>query len=227
MLRLAIIGIVLAGVALFSGSARAADPAEGAVTFQHDVLPVLAKHCQYCHRPGQVAAMSFLTYETTRPWAAQIKAMLTAKKMPPLVGSPHYTVLTRGEGLTQTEIETLVTWVDYGAQEGTARAPSESSNRFAWVPAYPGARLENIRTVQKRDQRSYGYHFQVKDESAKVRKFYESNLKNAGFTVIGKSGANGKSWDLYAENPDRTRSIDVNGNAQPQGVNVGVMAVVR
>jgi len=46
--------------------------------------------------------------------------MVTAKKMPPSVGSPHYTVLTRGEGLTQTEIETLVKWVDQGAQEGTA-----------------------------------------------------------------------------------------------------------
>lgn len=227
MLRLAITGTILAGVALFTDSPTTADAAEEAVTFQHDVLPILAKYCHNCHRPGQVAPMSFLTYETTRPWATQIKAMVTAKKMPPLVGSPHYTVLTRGEGLTQTEIETLVTWVDHGAPEGTARAPSESSNRFAWVPAYPGARLENIRTVQNRDQRGYGYHFQVKDESAKVRKFYESNLKSAGFTVIGKSGANGKSWDLYAENPDRTRSIDVNGNAQPEGVNVGVIAVVR
>jgi len=67
----------------------------------------------------------------------------------------------------------------------------------------------------------------VKDDGAKVREFYENNLKSAGFTGIGKSGATGKSWDLYAENPDRTRSIDVNGNAQPEGVNVGVMAVVR
>jgi len=65
--------------------------------------------------------MSFLTYGTTRPWAAQIKAMVMAKKMPPAVGSPHYTVLTRGEGLTQAEITTLVKWVDDGAPEGTAR----------------------------------------------------------------------------------------------------------
>ena len=65
--------------------------------------------------------MSFLTYETTRPWASQIKVMVAAKKMPPVVGTPHYTVLTRGEGLTQAEISTLVKWVDNGAPEGTAR----------------------------------------------------------------------------------------------------------
>ena len=65
--------------------------------------------------------MYFLTYETTRPWASQIKVMVAAKKMPPVVGTPHYTVLTRGEGLTQAEISTLVKWVDNGAPEGTAR----------------------------------------------------------------------------------------------------------
>ena len=108
-----------------------------------------------------------------------------------------------------------------------ADTTSENSTRFAWVPSYPGAQLENIHTAQNGDQLRYGYNFQVKDQGTKVREFYERNLKSAGFTVIGKGGAKGKSWDLYAENPDRTRSIDVNGNAQQEGVNVGVMAVVR
>jgi hypothetical protein len=49
--------------------------------------------------------------------------MVTAKKMPPAVGSPHYTVLTRGEGLTRAEITILVGWVDDDAPEGTARDP--------------------------------------------------------------------------------------------------------
>jgi hypothetical protein len=120
MLRLTITGTILVGVALLTTVPRGADAAEQPITFQRNVLPILAKYCQNCHRPGQVAPMSFLTYETTRPWAKQIKAVVTAKGMPPLVGSPHYTVLTRGEGLTQAEIETLVKWVDQGAPEGTA-----------------------------------------------------------------------------------------------------------
>jgi hypothetical protein len=120
MLRLTITGTMLVGVALFTGFPRRADAAAEPITFQRNVLPILAKYCQNCHRPGQVAPMSFLTYETTRPWAKQIKAVVTAKKMPPLVGSPHYKVLTRGEGLTQAESETLVKWVDHGAPEGTA-----------------------------------------------------------------------------------------------------------
>ena len=120
ILRFTIGMTILAGMVPFTGIARAADATEGRVTFRRDVLPILAKHCQNCHRPGQVAPMSFLTYETTRPWARQIKAVVTVKKMPPLVGSPHYMVLTRGEGLTQAEISTLVKWVDEGAPEGSA-----------------------------------------------------------------------------------------------------------
>ena len=111
MKRFALVALFI-GVALSLGIAKAA---ARPVTFQRDVLPILAKHCQDCHRPGQVAPMSFLTYQTTRPWAPQIKALVRDKKMPPVVGTPHYTVLTKGEGLTEAEIITLGKWVDDGA----------------------------------------------------------------------------------------------------------------
>jgi len=53
------------------------------VTFHRDVLPILQQHCQTCHRPGQVAPMSFLSYQTARPWAKAMKAAVLARKMPP------------------------------------------------------------------------------------------------------------------------------------------------
>src|SRR5208282_2564212 len=40
-----------------------------APTFYKDVLPILQDHCQACHREGEIAPMSFMTYEQTRPWA--------------------------------------------------------------------------------------------------------------------------------------------------------------
>ena len=33
------------------------------VTFNKDVLPILEKNCQSCHRPGQIAPLPLLTYE--------------------------------------------------------------------------------------------------------------------------------------------------------------------
>ena len=119
-----------AGILFVSGAISAAAVS---TTFTQDVQPILAKHCQSCHSPGQVAPMSFLTYTATKPWAAKIKEVVLAKKMPPVIGTPHYSVLTRGEGLTQSEINTLVKWVDEGAVEGAANgaktAPAEQKRK--------------------------------------------------------------------------------------------------
>ncbi len=107
--------------ALLAATGSAADLADGRVTYNRDVLPIFEKNCMGCHRPGQIAPMSFLTYETTRPWAPQIKAVVLAKKMPPAVTSPHYIMLTKEDGLTQAEVDTIVKWVDGGAAQGTAQ----------------------------------------------------------------------------------------------------------
>ena len=75
--------IVLAGTLLGASlvaapqTTRLADTsaagAAATATFYKDVLPVLQKNCQSCHRPGEVAPMSLLTYEQARPWARAIK----------------------------------------------------------------------------------------------------------------------------------------------------------
>src|SRR5580658_7136087 len=51
-----------------------------AATFNKDVLPILQKHCQSCHRPGQLAPMSLLGYTEARPWAKAIKAAVVTQK---------------------------------------------------------------------------------------------------------------------------------------------------
>src|SRR6187401_2395632 len=59
------------------------------VTFNKDVLPILQKNCQVCHRPGEIGPMSFLTYEGTRPWAKAIKEAVLTRKMPPWFADPE------------------------------------------------------------------------------------------------------------------------------------------
>ena len=41
-------------------------------TFARDVLPILQRSCQVCHRPDMFTPMSLLTYEDVRPWARAI-----------------------------------------------------------------------------------------------------------------------------------------------------------
>src|ERR1700681_2065166 len=106
----------------FCGSAAVlATDQSSAVTFTKNVLPVLQKNCQSCHRPGQVAPMSLLTYQEARPWAKAIKAAVTARKMPPWFADPSYGHFLNDRSLKQTDIDTLVKWADSGAAEGNPK----------------------------------------------------------------------------------------------------------
>src|SRR5215469_12731964 len=92
------------------GSAAVAAPSASTTTYYKDVLPVLQKNCQGCHRPGEAAPMSLLTYDQTRPWAKAIRAAVLTKKMPPWFADAHYGKFTNDRSLTQKEIDTIVSW---------------------------------------------------------------------------------------------------------------------
>jgi hypothetical protein len=120
----------IAGV-LLGGSVAAQAASE--VTFNKDVLPILQKNCQVCHRPGEIGPMPFLTYEGTRPWAKAIKAAVASRKMPPWFADPRYGHFANEKRLTDTEIATLSNWADNGALEGDARdKPAPVQFREGW-----------------------------------------------------------------------------------------------
>jgi hypothetical protein len=88
------------------------------VTFSRDVLPILQKNCQTCHRPGEVAPFSLLTYGDARPWARAIKKAVSSRQMPPWFAADGYASYSNDKRLAQSEIETIVAWVDQDATEG-------------------------------------------------------------------------------------------------------------
>ena len=63
---------------------------------------------------------------------------------------------------------------------------SEGSNRFAWVPRYPGATTENISTKQTHDQLSYGINFRTADDLKPVLTFDRDQLQSAGCNGEGQ-----------------------------------------
>jgi hypothetical protein len=65
-------------------------PAASPPTFYKDVLPILQKNCQTCHRPGEVGPMGLLNYAEARPWAKAIKAAVVSQTMPPWFADPHF-----------------------------------------------------------------------------------------------------------------------------------------
>ena len=113
-----ILRAVLAVVALVAGVVVTAD--SPSVTFHKDVESILQKNCQTCHRPGQVAPMSFMTYESARPYARAMKAAVLSRKMPPWFADPQYGPYLNDRSLSQPDIDTIVSWADAGAPEGPA-----------------------------------------------------------------------------------------------------------
>src|SRR5271165_3984161 len=114
-------------------SVAMASAATTQVTFYKDVLPVLQKNCQTCHRPGEAAPMSFLTYDSTRAWAKAIKSAVLTKKMPPWFADAHYGHFSNDRSLSQQEIDTLVAWADSGAKEGD---PKDAPKPIDWVQGW-------------------------------------------------------------------------------------------
>jgi hypothetical protein len=88
------------------------------VTFARDVAPIVYENCVYCHRPGEVAPFSLLTYKDARPWARSIRQQVSQRHMPPWKADPHYGDFQNNKRLSDRDIDTIVAWVDGGAKEG-------------------------------------------------------------------------------------------------------------
>jgi hypothetical protein len=105
-------------------------------TFDKDVAPILFKSCANCHRPGQIAGgSSFLSYESTRPWADSIKEKVLKREMPPWPADPNGSVKFRNDPrLSEEEIETLSNWVKAGAPKGNdAELPPAPTFAEGWL----------------------------------------------------------------------------------------------
>jgi hypothetical protein len=109
-----------------------------AQTFAKDVVPILQQNCQSCHRPGQAAPFSLLTYEQVRPWAKAIKEAVLKKQMPPWFADPRFGHFSNAMVLTEKEIHTLVGWVDAGAPRGDPKdLPAAKQFAEGWTIPKP------------------------------------------------------------------------------------------
>jgi mono/diheme cytochrome c family protein len=105
-------------VALASGppTAKKSD-----VTFNKDVAPIFFNNCVQCHRPGEIAPMSLMSYTEARPWARSIKEKVATGVMPPWHADPHYGSFANDRRLSGKDINTITAWVDQGAKEGNPK----------------------------------------------------------------------------------------------------------
>jgi hypothetical protein len=98
----------------------AAPPDAAVPTYSKDVAPIVYDKCTMCHRPGEVAPMTLLSYEDVRPWARVIRNKVVAREMPPWGADPEHSLKMRNDrSLSKEQIETITRWVDGGAPRGS------------------------------------------------------------------------------------------------------------
>ncbi|MFN7928152.1 MAG: cytochrome c [Blastocatellia bacterium] len=112
--------LALAAVFAFQASQASGNKAK-TVTFTKDVAPIFNKACAECHRPGEAAPFSTLSFKDVRPWAKSIREKVANRTMPPWHADPHVGQWANDRRLSQAEIDTVVAWVDGGAVEGNAK----------------------------------------------------------------------------------------------------------
>jgi hypothetical protein len=118
---------------LFAAGAAWAATGPSQATFHKDIEPILQKHCQECHRPGEIAPFPLLTYKEVRPWAKSIRENVLSKTMPPWFADPQFGHFANDRSLSQAEIDAIVAWVDGGAPEGDAKdAPKPRTWQEGW-----------------------------------------------------------------------------------------------
>ena len=85
-----LIGVAVAAVVLAGALPVAASANDDGPTFTKDVLPILQRSCQGCHRPGTAAPMALLTYDDVRPWAHSIKDRVTRRQDAAVAPRPRH-----------------------------------------------------------------------------------------------------------------------------------------
>ena len=136
------LAVLLLGALLLPGAAvaQSADPEEP--TFANDVAPILYESCVSCHRPGEIAPMSLISYQEVRPWARSIKNKVETRAMPPWHLDRHIGIqkFKNDPSLTDAQIATIVRWVDNGAPQGNPAdtpTPPEFASADAWQIGEP------------------------------------------------------------------------------------------
>lgn len=131
-------GLVLAA----SGVAPGADSSAPEVTFNADIAPILHNRCASCHRPGQAAPFSLLTYQDAAKRAQLLRAVTQTRYMPPWHAEPGHGSFEGERRMLDSEVELLAAWVEAGAPEGGGKAPEPPRFSAGWALGEPDLVIE-------------------------------------------------------------------------------------
>ena len=94
-------------------------PSPEHLTYNRDIAPIIYRSCATCHRPGEAAPFSLLSYSDVKQHARQIAEVTGSRSMPPWLPEPQKLKFADELRLPDAEINLIRRWVEGGASEGS------------------------------------------------------------------------------------------------------------
>ena len=130
----------MAALLVIAFTASAANPAEPSkdVTFYRDIAPIVYRNCAPCHRPGESAPFSLLSFDDAKRHATQMADVTKRRYMPPWLPEPGKGDFREERRLTDAQIQLIQNWVAQGAPAGSAaQAPEPPKFTSQWQLGTP------------------------------------------------------------------------------------------
>jgi mono/diheme cytochrome c family protein len=123
-------------------AARHASAAE-AVTFNRQIAPIIYQNCSSCHRPGEAAPFSLLSYEDVKRKAKTIGRATSSRIMPPWKAEPASYPYRDERRVTEKQIALIQSWIAAGMPEGKAsEKPAPPKFESGWQLGEPDLVVE-------------------------------------------------------------------------------------
>jgi Flp pilus assembly protein TadD len=129
-----------------SVNAAARPVASPTVSYSRDVAPILYQHCAMCHRPGESAPFSLLSYGDAKSRAALIAAVTSRRIMPPWLPDPNDPKFSDDLRLSADQIAVLQAWVEQGAVQGN---PADLPHKPKFVEGWQLGKPDVVVTAGK------------------------------------------------------------------------------
>ncbi|MEX0677898.1 MAG: redoxin domain-containing protein [Pirellulales bacterium] len=107
----------VASVGCFIGRATKTEP-KGEVTYSNQIARIIQNNCVECHRAGEVAPFTLLSYDDVSAWADTIREVVSEGRMPPWFADPRFGHFINDARLSDEDKQQIFAWIDNGCPEG-------------------------------------------------------------------------------------------------------------
>lgn len=110
--------------------------AANAPDYATEVAPIIVESCAECHREGGIGPFAMNNHLMLQGWSPMIREVLLTKRMPPMQVDPNIGHFENAAYMSDSDLQTLVTWIDAGAPKGVFSEDPLSNLEYADVKSW-------------------------------------------------------------------------------------------